>query len=316
MTCLPGFVPNSKVAREHQITVVTWNIAWAYGWGSSGTGNARPESHFRQTLAEMGRALQAWNPDIILLQEVDFHCTRSHYIDQAEFLARSTRLPFIAKGTSWRANWVPFPYWPPANHFGEMLSGGAILSRYPITEHTIETVDKPTDHPWLYRWFYPFRYHQKAILKTPMGPILVYNVHTEAFHQENRILHAKQLANRLIFELLPLSIVGGDLNTVLPEASMRSNYPDEPETDHQSDPTLEIIRSIPGLLDPISGEKYIHNEQAWMTFPSHAPNRKLDYLFHTTGLTTEQMYVPRATALDLSDHLPIVAQLKPLKVNS
>lgn len=309
---LERVVPKPHDGEDPGLTVVTWNIAWAYGWGSEGSGGARPKAHFQRTLEEMARVLGQFEPDVVLLQEVDFDATRSHHLDQAIILAESLGLPYLAKAESWRANWVPFPYWPPEDHFGAMSSGGAILSRFPITDHQVETVDKPEANPWWYNLFYLFRYHQQAVLQTDGGPLLVVNVHTEAFDREHRVRHARRLANKLSEELVPGAIVGGDFNSVLPEASQREGYEDEPETTHQDDPTIEIVRDVTGLVDAVPSALYLQNEAAWFTFPSHQPNRKLDYLFHGAGLRVGRVEVPRAIAGDLSDHLPLVARLVPL----
>ena len=311
-TRLPGVTPLPRAANAG-LTIVSWNIAWAYGWGSDGSGiTSRLESDFERNLKEMGRVLKQLNPDIVLLQEADFESTRSHGIDQAHQLARVAHLPYVAKAISWRANWVPFPYWPPENHFGTMLSGGAILSRYPIEEHRVETVPKPDALPWWYNLFYLFRYHQEAVIQTDFGPVLVMNVHAEAFDEENRIQHARLIAERLSDHIIPQTVVGGDFNSVLPEASVREGYPDEPGTSHSSDPTIEIIRGIDGLMDTVPGELYLKDEAAWLTFPAYEPNRKLDYLFYGAGFRADKTHIPRATAGDLSDHLPIVTTLYPI----
>lgn len=310
---IPGVLTSSRSAADPSITVVTWNIAWGYGAGSEGRGAARPKEHFERTLDEIGRVLAQLEPDVVLLQEVDFDSTRSHHIDQAERLARLAKLPYVAKAVTWRASWVPFPFWPPEDQFGTLRSGGAILSRFPIEGHRVETVSKPKSNPFWYNLFYLFRYHQQATLQTEDGPVLVLNVHAEAFEKESRIRHARLLADRISSELIPRTIVGGDLNTVLPEATVRRGYPDEPETSHVDDPTLELIRGIDGLLDTVPGELYLKNEPAWLTFPAHEPNRKLDYLLHGAGFRVEEVEVPRALAGELSDHLPLVARLAPIE---
>lgn len=308
---LPGVETSSRSAGA-PFTVVTWNIAWGYGWGSEGSGGSKTRAHFERTLGEMGRVLASLDPDVVLLQEVDFDATRSHHIDQAEHLARRAGLPFVAKAVSWSANWVPFPYWPVSDHFGAMKSGGAILSRHPIRDHRVETVKKPDANPWWYNLFYLFRYHQQLTLDTDHGPVVVFNVHTEAFDQDNRVQHARRLAERIAAEITPHTVVGGDFNTVLPEASLRRGYPDEPDTSHVDDPTLELIRGVSGLVDPIAGERYLKNEASWLTFPAHDPNRKLDYILHGAGYQELGAEVPRSVAGDLSDHLPVVVKLDPL----
>ena len=310
---LTGVEPTTSTTADASLTVVTWNVAWAYGWGSEGSGAARPKAHFERTLDEMGRVLAQLKPDVVLLQEVDFDSTRSHHIDQAERLARRVGLPYLAKAVSWEANWVPFPYWPPENQFGQMRSGGAVLSRFPIDAHRVETVSKPKANPWWYNLFYLFRYHQQATLQTEDGPLLVFNIHTEAFDEASRVRHARLIAERVSREIIPRTIVGGDLNTVLAEATRRRDYPDEPETSHVDDPTLELIRGVDGLVDAVPGKLYLENEARWFTFPAHEPNRKLDYLLHGAGLRVQHVDVPRAVAGELSDHLPLVARLVPLE---
>ena len=46
------------------------------------------------------------------------------------------------------------------------------------------------------------------------------------------------------------------------------------------------------------------------TFPSRLPMRQLDHIF-TRGLNTTELYAPRGKAwLQMSDHLPLVAELQ------
>lgn len=299
-------------AATRGLTVITWNIAWGYGRGSEGTGGTKPRSHFDAALAEMGRLLAENQPDVVLLQEVDFDSGRSHHQDQAEILARAAGLPYVAKGVSWEAGYVPFPYWPPEDHFGPMLSGGAILSRYPIEDHRMETVEKPSENPWWYNLFYLFRYHQVATVQSPLGPLMVVNVHADAFDRENRVAHLRRLTDYLADHLTPEAIVGGDFNTVPPEASLRSHYEDEPDTDHTDDPSLGYLRGLPGLLDTLPPEAYTRNETAYFTFPSDLPNRKLDHLYHGAGLEVVEVKVLGGPAAQRSDHLPVLARLRPV----
>ncbi|MEO1233288.1 MAG: endonuclease/exonuclease/phosphatase family protein [Myxococcota bacterium] len=308
---LPGVSPRPRTATRgpEDLVVVTWNIAW----GSVGSGGAKPKEHFDRTLEEMGRVLRSFDPDVVLLQEVDFDCDRSHRQDQAEALARTVELPFVAKAVSWEAPYIPFPYWPPEDHFGTMRSGGAILSRFPLADHRVQTVAKPDENPWWYNLFYLFRYYQQATLQMASGPVRLFNLHTDAFSQENRIQQARIVAEQVSRELLPRTVVGGDFNTVPPEATQRSGYADEPDNSHVDDPTLEIIRGVQGLVDTVPGPAYLENEEAWFTFPAHEPNRKLDYLMYGAGYRVVSVEVPRGLAGDLSDHLPLVVHLAPIE---
>ncbi|MCK6551090.1 endonuclease/exonuclease/phosphatase family protein [Myxococcota bacterium] len=299
----------AELAATSTITVVTWNVAWGYGWGSEGSGQAKPKEHFESTTKRLGGVLRSLGADVVLLQEVDFDATRSHRVDQAEIIARAAGLRYVARALSWKAQWVPFPYWPPSEHFGHMRSGGAILSRFPITANTVALLDKPAANAWWYNLFYLFRYFQRAELDVGGTKLQVVNVHLEAFDRANRVTQAEQLKRALEAATTPLTILGGDLNTVPPEQSKRKDYPDEPETSHVDDPTLEIVRGIRGLSDVTPPETLRANEPEWMTFPAFEPNRKLDFVLAGEGLRVVDARVARSEAGDVSDHLPLVTRL-------
>lgn len=293
------------------ITVLTWNIAWGYGWGSEGTGPPKPRSHFefaQNAIAEVVRNVDA---DIVLLQEVDFGSTRSHGFEQARAIARAARMPYVATALSWKANWVPFPYWPPTHQFGRIRSGGAILSRYPIVSNQVELMPKPSTNRWVYNLFYLFRYLQAADIQVGDRKVRVVNTHFEAFDEPNRIAHAERARARLLELMTPDLIFGGDLNAVPPESKLKSNYPDEDavRTNHENDRTVGVIRGIPGLRDLIPPETFAAGPEGFFTFPSQAPNRKLDYIFAGEGLEPIEARGV-AEAGQVSDHLPLLVRLR------
>ena len=295
------------------LTVVVWNIAWGYGWGSEGSGKAKPAAHFEGSLKKMGAALAAMNADVVLLQEVDFGATRSGELDQAKALARYAGLPYIAKAESWTANWVPFPYWPPSDHFGRMASGGAVLSRYPITDNEVELLAKPSEYPFWYRLFYLFRFLQRTEVDLQAlggGKLQVFNTHLEAFKPKNRQAQADHVAKVLGEQKNDLLIFGGDLNSAPPESSTLQSFPDEPKTSFEGDRTVATLRSIDKLKDTISPETFSKREADYFTFPAHKPNRKLDYLFVSERFEVLEAKVPKEIAGDVSDHLPVLVKLR------
>lgn len=296
-------------SQSSSLKVVVWNLSWAYGWGSEGSGDARPREHFEATLAKMGEVLKAVSPDLVLMQEVDLGSARSHDIHQAEALAKAASLPWVAEAVSWQANYLPFPYWPPKNHFGRLRSGGAIISRYPITKNVIELYPKPEDNSFLYNLGYLFRYLQRAEVEFDGQSIPIFNAHLDAFSAKNRQAHAGHIARRLSEVDSPLVLFGGDFNTVPPESTVRSGYPDEPHCRHEDDMTLPRLRGVPGLQDALSSEAFTASERDFFTFPSHAPNRKLDFILPGTGYEVVSFRVMKEAG-ELSDHLPVFAELK------
>jgi endonuclease/exonuclease/phosphatase family metal-dependent hydrolase len=301
-------------ASRETLTVVVWNIAWGFGWGSEGNGRAKPAQHFRESVAKIGEQLAALDADLALLQEVDFSATRSGLFDQAELIAARAQLPYVAHAPSWTANWVPFPYWPPREHFGRMRSGGAILSRYPITTNSVRLLEKPPEYAWWYKLFYPFRYLQRCTVRVGELDILVWNTHLEAFKEKNRVEQAtevKKLLQEMSPEIRAAVIFGGDLNAVPQEATQKTNYPDETDvvTAHDQDTTVEIFRAIPGLNDVFPAEKYSADERSYFTFPAHAPNRKLDHLFLGERFEVVEARVAHEAGA-VSDHLPLLVKLR------
>ena len=64
--------PAPLIADKQQLTVLTWNISYAYGIGSSGRGYIpHNEAEFKDRLARMGKIIKDSGADIVFLQEVD-----------------------------------------------------------------------------------------------------------------------------------------------------------------------------------------------------------------------------------------------------
>ena len=125
------FVERIHKEMPDEITAVTYNI----GYGSAEKNNkpeVLSEEEVRKNLDVMVESLKELDPDIVFLQEVDFNAARTVGIDQMRYLAKSLAMPFAAYTVTWNKRYIPWPYWPPAVHFGRMLSGQAILSRFPI----------------------------------------------------------------------------------------------------------------------------------------------------------------------------------------
>jgi len=295
------------------LDVMVWNIAWGYGWGSEGSGSAKPFSHFERSIREMGAFVRDVGPDLLLLQEVDFDARRSHGVNQAERIAEIAGLPYVAPAVSWKANWVPFPYWPPSNQFGRMESGGAVLSRVPIDESRVTLLPKPDQNPFWYNLFYPFRYHQRVELEFRGDTITIYNAHLEAFDRTNRQLQARRWAEVIERDdpMVRPTVLGGDLNTIPPESDQKDGFVDEPETSFDTDDTLPRLRRIEGLRDAFAPKGGATSDEGpQFTFPAHAPNRKLDHVLVSPHFEIVEAKVLQEAG-DVSDHLPLWVRLRP-----
>ncbi len=286
------------------IKILTWNLGFLYGKGSEGPGYLpRTKEFYEERLKGLVSQIIEWNPDVILFQEIDFDSGRSGGINQAEYVAIHAGYPFVAEGVSWKANYIPFPYWPLSRNFGHMNSGGAILSRYPIKSHQLELLSKPASNPWWYNLFYLHRYFQHVTIDISGKEFNVVNLHLEAFDKVDR---AEQIRNlSLKVSSGKIDFAGGDYNMVPDVASKKRKFP-ESEDDYDGDLSFGIMTKS-GMDEVIPEEIYGKDEARFFTFPAWTPDRRLDYIFFRKGLKMMRAEVlPSA----LSDHLPLRASFQ------
>ncbi|MES2525808.1 MAG: endonuclease/exonuclease/phosphatase family protein [Bdellovibrionota bacterium] len=286
------------------IKILTWNLGFLYGRGSEGPGYLpRTKEFYEERLQGLVHQIREWNPDIICFQEIDFDSGRSAGINQAEYVAIHAGYPYVAEGVSWKAHYIPFPYWPLSRNFGRMNSGGAILSRYPIKSHQMELLSKPGSNPWWYNLFYLHRYFQDATIEISGKDYRVVNLHLEAFDKVDR---AEQIRNlSLKVSSGKIDFAAGDYNMVPDVSAKKRNFP-ESDDDYWDDKSFGIMTKS-GMEEVIPEEIYGKDESRFMTFPSWRPDRRLDYIFFKKGLKMMRAEVlPSA----LSDHLPLRASFQ------
>lgn len=295
------------------LKVVTWNMGYAYGLGSEGRGYEQKDSaFFNSRLKQMGELLQKSEADIVFLQEIDFDSKRSTYIDQARVLAELAGYRHVAYAPSWVAGYIPFPYMPIRNHFGQMNSGGAVLSKYPILKNTVDLLQKPESQAWWYNLFYLHRYFQTVEVKVGEKILTAVNLHLEAFDRTNREKQAELLSSRM--QTGKIDLVAGDFNMVPTEASKKNKFPDG-DDNYENDMSYDLLKRT-SLKDVIPEDIYNKNESLYWTYPTDKANRKLDYIFYNEQLRFIKVEV-LWEASTLSDHFPMRAsfQLGPVQFN-
>lgn len=290
-------------ATAGELGVVTWNIG--YGRGAAGDlSGPWTREHVERHLDGIADAIRNMNVDIAALQEVDLGASRSHDIHQALYIARRLGWPYFACVTTWQANYVPFPYWPPSKHYGQMKSGQCVVSRFPIKQNVRYRLQQPEKNPFYYNAFYLHRAIQHVTLVMPDKEVQIFNVHLEAYDQPTREQHAKMVAAIVGDKGTDSTVLLGDMNAPPPDAPQRTGFVDEPEMDFSGDKTIQIINNIRGLTDSLSGRQ--HSETC--TFPADKATRRLDYVYVGAKLTVKSSSVV-TEAGPLSDHLPVVARL-------
>lgn len=298
----------SELERPTTLKILSWNIAYAYGMDSDGTAGYQPmsEEKFRANLGFIAETIQRAEADVVLLQEIDFDASRSRHLDQLRLLAEKSGLRHWARAESWRTNYVAFPSWPPARHFGSMSSGGAVLSRWPIKKNSVDLLSKPAANAWWYNLFYLHRYFQTVDILVGGRTLRFINLHLEAFDQPTRTQQARFLLGR-VKELNP-DFVGGDFN-MLPDGAMKRSAFSDPTTSYENDPTFSVVTKL-GYKEVVDLGSYLRQEDLWFTFPSVRPDRRLDYLFYRPDWTLIKSEVFAGLHPEVSDHLPVRATFK------
>jgi len=233
------------------------------------------------------------------LQEIDFASSRSGHIDQAICSAEKDGYPYYAEASSWTANYIPFPYWPLTNHFGRISSGGAVLSRFPITKNEVTLLKKPDSQPWWYNLFYLHRYFQKVSIEINEREFKFVNLHLEAFDTDDRQRQIQKLVAEIKDE--KIDFITGDFNMLPPSALKRSKFFNE--DNYENDPSYENMLKA-GLVEVIPDEIYAKDESVYFTFPAWKPDRRLDYIWYRPELKMMKAEVLNSAS---SDHLPLRA---------
>jgi endonuclease/exonuclease/phosphatase family metal-dependent hydrolase len=272
----------APAAEAETLTVATYNIGYL-----SGMTNNRPvdppASLFQENLTTAAALLEEIDADVVGLQEIDFGASRSYGVQQLDTLAARLGYPVAAQATNWDKRYVPFPYWPPAVHFGRMHSGQAVLSRVPIETHRASALVRPP-RPFFSDAFYLDRLAQVAVLRVNARPLVVINVHLEAFNSETRQQQARQLralTDAYLEADVPLLLIG-DFNSVFAETL--DALPDEEQSRFRDDATMAILRAdqlAPGFPVPPSSAGDVPG-----TYPADAPSRKIDHILYTTDWMT------------------------------
>ena len=296
-----GYKPDLRTGD--QLTVMSWNIAFAHGDGSEGTNYAKKsEKEYSKHLELLAEVIIKYDVDMIIMQEVDFNADRTYGVNQAQTLAAYTKMPDTAPALTWKVKYLPFPgnIYDRYDHFGHMESGGTILSKYRLENNENYLMPNPKENSWIYNVFYPSRYIQTVETFVVNRQSKLFNLHLEAFRIKNRTKQMEQLMG-LINEHKPI-IVAGDFNSFDTTKVEQTVYGSDDYTGDMSFRNFQI-----GL--PENYTEALEQDSVFLnTFPAKRPNRRLDYIFYDKNrLKLLEANVIQDLA-DVSDHLPVIAK--------
>src|SRR5262249_44381764 len=149
--------------------------------------------------------------------------------------------------------------------------------------------------PFWYNWFYLNRIVQKVVLQEGGTPVVLWNVHLEAFDPKTRLEQSEKLGRWIAEEGIPEKWVAGDFNSI----SVYRKDLSEEERKNLEDGGESLKR-----FQEIAGLKNAEAEEPFFTMPSWAPVKKIDHIFYgEKGFQLKRTgTLPGLTA---SDHLPV-----------
>ncbi len=283
---------STPTQNPNTLKIVTYNIGYASGIKNNKSLLLKEEAE--NNLRAMADVLKKLNPDILFLQEVDFDSARTFGVNQFQYLADALGMPYGAYVLTWNKKYVAWPYWPPSLHFGRIVSGQGVLSRYPITKQDLLYFPRPASNPFWYNWFYLDRVVQHLTIEMGNRMIKAYHVHIEAFDPKEKVKQLKTLTEVVVKDHESRRIVAGDFNL----ASARVPGAKVEEID------------IEGMLNQFSETTGMKNAEPIpppMSMPSHHPVKKIDHIFYDPSF--QLIEAGNVSGLLASDHLPIWATL-------
>ncbi|MGA9270759.1 MAG: endonuclease/exonuclease/phosphatase family protein [Lutimonas sp.] len=271
-----------------EFRILTYNIGYLSGM-TNNLPVEKPRSLFEDNMQRVLDNLKRIDADLLAFQEIDYDSDRSYNINQHEVIGE-LGYRFSAKTVNWDKRYVPFPYYPVSMHFGKVISGQSVLSKYPILEQERIELERNQDNPFYYDSFYLDRLAQVVKVRVAGHNLVLIHVHLEAFDQATRIHQIEKL--RSIYA---------------------KYYKDGPTImlgDFNSDPRYENagIELMEELIH--TGSAAFDRNDFQNTYNSRQPTERLDYIFYNTDYIEEIKAEVVDEFDEASDHLPVLLTFK------
>ena len=273
------------------MSVMTFNIGYLSGM-TNNTATPADYGLFQDNLEKAVSLINVYHPNIIGLQEVDVASKRSYYQNQTDSLAIKAEYPWAFRSVNWDKRYVPFPYWPPKYHFGNVISGQSVLSDFPLSRPQKLALQRP-DQPFYRDAFYLDRLLQVVDIDLGDKAIKLMNVHMEAYDEETRVLQAERV--RRMYELYKdrfAILLIGDFNSSPPGAANGSK-------------AMEVLMGAEDIRSAIDLLDYEQNPAPHYTFSSATPDRMIDFVLYNENFITKVDAKVLSEAGEISDHLPV-----------
>lgn len=276
------------VINDSVYSIVTYNVGYLSGM-TNNLPVAKPRKLFEDNQKKVETELKKVNPDIVAFQEIDYKASRSYEVNQEkEFMKLGFN--YAARGVNWDERYVPFPYWPPSMHFGKVISGQSIISKYKLKDYERIVLERVPDNPFYRDALYLERLAQVVKVVLEGKEVVIINIHLEAFDKPTRVRQFEY-----VLELFK---------------QYKDNYPtillgDFNSKARDKEAAVQKIFKMNGV-----GNAAFNTLNPSNTFDTKNPFERIDYIFYTEN-TIE--YVNGKVLNDFeqaSDHLPVEMQFK------
>ena len=271
-----------KFNKDSVYSIITYNIGYLSGM-TNNKAIAKPKDLFDKNLEKVKKELGLLNTDIIAFQEIDYASARSYKVNQQNEIAE-LGYNFLAQAINWDETYVPFPYWPPSMHFGRMLSGQSILSKYPLKNHQRIVLERVKNNPFYRDALYLERLAQVVTVTIENKDLIIINVHLESYDKPTR---ERQLD--VVIDLFN---------------KYKNDYPTILLGDFNSDieyenPAINKILTLDNIGNAAFESTYD------FSFSSANPFKRIDYIFYSKN--SVELIESRVLKQfgEASDHLPI-----------
>lgn len=319
--CLGG-APSPDKARPqlragHPFTVVSWNLQYGAGrtqqfFYDGGDAVHVPRADVDEAVAGIQAALQGYDPAISLLQEIDRDSDRTQRIDQLPLFAGldGAAADCMASATYHRCRWVPAPMPVP---LGRVDMNLGLFTRGPLFKaerHALPLLNESRVRQI---------FNLKRALLTGEAPIDGHDLplrlavtHLSAFSHGDGTLEKQVavlgawMAEQSQDPAQPW-ILAGDFN-LLPPGDDPSRLSVESDlygaATNPIDPLIPRFRTVVPVAGLLAEEA-----RTYVPFGATAADRKIDFMF--VGGPIDVISARVGTEhIALSDHLPIVAELR------
>ena len=228
-------VENNKCAAvpiNNMLTITTYNIGYAgldknqdFYMGGGKNSKSSSKKKTIENIVHTGHYLQKKDSCFYFLQEVDKKSTRSHYINQYDYLKKKFPKHNHQFAYNYKVAWVPVPITKPHGHVD---SGMATLSKYKVKESNRYAL--PGKETYLKQLMLLDRcaMESRVVIEHSRKELVLLNIHLSTFDKDGKL--RKQQLEYLQKYLSEENkkgnyvIVGGDWNHKLVETNFKSEH--------------------------------------------------------------------------------------------